>query len=81
MQCRGFGHSNTSQCGKTRNSLPRKFFPSNQFIVKLSSLSSETLISQNFCLKTVAVKFRNFHPVSFQSSADFQGFVCQSDFT
>ena len=46
-----------TQCGKTRNSLPRNFFPSNQFIAKFFS---KTLISRNFYEKTVAVKFRNF---------------------
>ena len=51
----------TTQCGKTRNSLPCKFFPSNQFIVKFFS---KTLIWRNFCEKTVAVKFRNFHSVN-----------------
>ena len=35
-------------------------FPSNQFIVKLFS---KTLIWRNFCEKTVAVKFLNFHSV------------------
>ena len=37
------------------------FFPSNQFIVKFFS---KTLIWRNFCEKTVALKFRNFHSVS-----------------
>ena len=37
-----------------------QFFPSNQFIVKFFS---KTLIWRNFCEKTVAVKFRNFHSV------------------
>ena len=36
------------------------FFPSNQFIVKFFS---KTLIWRNFCEKTVALKFRNFHSV------------------
>ena len=37
-----------AQCGKTRNSLPCKFFPSNQFIVKFFS---KTLLWRNFCEK------------------------------
>ena len=36
------------------------FFPSNQFIAKFFS---KTLIWRNFCEKTMAVKFRNFHTV------------------
>ena len=44
-----------------RNALPHaSFFPSNQFIVKFFAKS---LIWRNFCGKTVAVKFRNFHSV------------------
>ena len=38
-----------------------KFFPSNQFIVKFFS---KMLIWRNFCEKTVAVKFRDFHSVN-----------------
>ena len=37
------------------------FFLSNQFIVKFFS---KTLIWRNFCTKTVAVQFRNFHSVT-----------------
>ena len=48
------------QCGKTRNSLPRNFFPSNQFIVKFFS---KTLIWRNFCEKIVAIIVCNFHSV------------------
>ena len=36
------------------------FFPLNQFIVKFFS---KTLIWRNFCEKTMAVKFRDFHCV------------------
>ena len=43
-----------SQCGKTKNSLSRKFFPSNQFAVKFFS---KTLIWRKFCEKTLTVKF------------------------
>ena len=48
------------QCGKTRNSLPCKFFSSNQFRVKFFS---KKLLSRNFCEIIVAVKLRNFHTV------------------
>ena len=44
-----------TQCGKSRNSLPCKFFSSNQFIVKFFN---KTSIWRNFCEKTVAVRFR-----------------------
>ena len=40
----------TAQCGKTQNSLPHIFFPSNQFIAEFFS---KTLIWRNFCEKTV----------------------------
>ena len=50
------------QCGKMRNSLPRKFFSSNQSTVKLFSI--KTLIWRKFLQKSVAVKFRNFHSVT-----------------
>ena len=40
--------------------MPRIFFSSNQFMAKFFS---KTLIWRNFCGKTVAVKFRNFHSV------------------
>ena len=36
----------STQCGKTKNSLPHNFFPSNQFIV---NFFSKTLIRRNFC--------------------------------
>ena len=51
-----------AQCGKTRNSLHASqiFFPSNQFVIKFFS---KMLIWRNFCDKTVAAKFRNFHSV------------------
>ena len=49
-----------SQCGKTRNSLPHKYFTSNQLTVKFFS---KTLIWRIFCEKTVAVNFRNYHTV------------------
>ena len=52
-----------SQCGKTKNSLSRKFFPSNQFAVKFFS---KTLIWRKFCEKTLTVKFRNFHTEIFK---------------
>ena len=47
---------------KTRNSLPSKhfFFSSNQFIEKFFC---KTLIWRNFCEKTLAIKFSNFHNV------------------
>ena len=43
-----------------RNLLPCNFFPSNQFILKFLC---KTLIWLNFCEKTGAVKFPNFHSV------------------
>ena len=52
-----------AQCGKTSNSLPLTFFPSNQFIVKFFS---KTLIWRNFCGKT-----RNSLPCKFFSSNQF----------
>ena len=57
---RGFNTVFAAHYGKTRNSLPCNFFPSNQFVVKFFS---KTLIWRNFCEKTVAMKFRNFHSV------------------
>ena len=45
-----------TQCGKSRNSLPSKFF-------SVKSTYSKTLIWRNICEKTMAVKVRNFHSV------------------
>ena len=42
----------STQCGKTRNSLPRKSFSSNQFKANL------VILRKNYGM---AVKFRNFH--------------------
>ena len=47
-----FIKSSQTQCGKTRNSLPCKFFSSNEFRVKFFS---QKLLSRNFCEKMVAV--------------------------
>ena len=58
MISRKFLFSKKEECGKTRNSLPRKFFSSNQLTAKFYS---KTLIWRKFCEKTVTVKFRNFH--------------------
>ena len=49
-----------TQCGKTRNLLPRNFFSSNWFTVKFFS---KTLIWRKNCEKPVAVKFCHFHTV------------------
>ena len=45
------------ECGKKRNSLPRKFFSSNQLTVKFFS---KTLIWRKIFEKSLTVKLRNF---------------------
>ena len=52
-----------TQCGKTRNSLSPKFFREiNSLVTSLSKI--KTLLSRNFCQKSVRENFRNFHIVT-----------------
>ena len=51
----------TPQCGKPWNSLSPKNISSNQLF---SEFISKTLLSRNFCKRSVRVNFRNFHTVN-----------------
>ena len=69
-----------AQCGKTSNSLPLTFFPSNQFIVKFLS---KTLIWRNFCEKTWQQKsenstvcYGNCHDLAAKISSNQCNFYC-----
>ena len=60
--CQKLQFSTLLVCGKPRNSLPCKVFPSNQFIARFFS---KTSIWRNFCGKTMVVKFP-FRPFAIQ---------------
>ena len=67
------GKGGRPQCGNSLNLLPRekKIFPHRKIFRQINSLVTswvKTLLSRNFCWKSVWVSFCHFHTVSWKTS-------------